>query len=473
MKYHKFLFILFLSVFTISGQFILIHFSLADTSLNGISEIFNDHHVQLGNENEEEDYVVLSGETLIKNEKELITTVARLADGAYLDVDLVPSVDDLWYQEKGLTLNESNPDGFIRLNTLLENGDYRTVQNIDKYNTLNSLNELTGCELYVFFNKKTDNSDKKPAPAGLICYRNVKTKAGEPPQKQIIVAYRGTEGRPSRYKNKECLMGFFGEDWCTNIKVFGQVPTNNTIEIPDGYMHPGFWNGYSKSKDHLLKSLREIAKEKNFKQNQDQEKVSLVFTGHSMGGALSTIATADALVSVHSADEIPAEASTETTLEWKEHKSWLDKNAIRMITFASPRVFDLKAVNYLLNTFEFNTENNGFRRFIRIWRKHDPVSIVLFRRVFGFKHLGYAYKLPPITSPLDSWPNWISRPTSAFVDAFSGNKNHSMTIFRKQVEEGSPGDLPPVAASFMETIKEYIPQSIKQCFDSIASFFRR
>jgi triacylglycerol lipase len=80
-------------------------------------------------------------------------------------------------------------------------------------------------------------------------------------EENVIVAFRGTEGKL--------------EDWITNIAV-------GFMDRAGGRVHQGFWNAMESIFADLVKVLNEFCT-----QNQ-----RIWLTGHSLGGALATLATA-------------------------------------------------------------------------------------------------------------------------------------------------------------------------------------
>jgi predicted lipase len=176
-------------------------------------------------------------------------------------------------------------------------------------------------------------------PAGIVTY-----KEDESGQGQITVAYHGTESYA---------------DLITDVQSWKQ---ENKILGLEGAIHGGFNELYMQNRESLI-ALIEAVCEAHGKEVKD---IKFLVTGHSLGGALSTIAAFDI-------------------------KNNIAKDArIDLITFCSPRVFDAKGAAH----FEKLMEN----RAIRIWRDNDIVPMVSPGTGFlgpftGFKHVGQAEKL--------------------------------------------------------------------------------
>lgn len=101
---------------------------------------------------------------------------------------------------------------------------------------------------------------------GFVCRRS---KSGESPY--IVVAFRGSEKKIS--------------DWLTNTKA-----TPDT-SVKDGKVHSGFYSRFNGVKQQVEKSIAE-AKQKYIDEKvvDSAEAIPVFFTGHSLGGALATVA---------------------------------------------------------------------------------------------------------------------------------------------------------------------------------------
>ena len=199
------------------------------------------------------------------------------------------------------------------------------------------------------------------APAGLVaCQRDPLSG-----KHRIVLSFHGTE----------CRADLLTDVWAR--KVSGQE-----INI-EGYVHGGFYTRYMQSREAMLAALQ------NLLQNHHgihADNFDLEVTGHSMGGALATIAAADI------------------------KRVFEDRvSELKLVTFNSPRVVDSRGAQDI----EGKLDGNAFR----IWRKKDPISMVSFGTTIvgwftGFKHVG------------------VSVPLEAVVDAYSLS-NHSLNAMKR------------------------------------------
>ncbi|PRP77468.1 hypothetical protein PROFUN_14323 [Planoprotostelium fungivorum] len=133
----------------------------------------------------------------------------------------------------------------------------------------------------------------------------------------------------------------FGDKHAIVLAFRGSLPTDLTnIETdlefgqhgvphidPSGYVHAGFWAAWSGLKDALRKELQALLsyyKESSLCNPSFPSRPEIYFTGHSLGGALATIAVAD----------LVAEGSLDR-----------EQTPLHLITFGSPRVGNRAFVN--------------------------------------------------------------------------------------------------------------------------------
>lgn len=100
---------------------------------------------------------------------------------------------------------------------------------------------------------------------GFVCIWNPPQDNDEGLKPYIVVAFRGSEKKI--------------EDWLTNADA---VPSD---EVSNGKVHKGFYEDFKGIEDQLIKTLNEIMGE------FEGEDIPVYFTGHSLGGAVATIAT--------------------------------------------------------------------------------------------------------------------------------------------------------------------------------------
>lgn len=188
---------------------------------------------------------------------------------------------------------------------------------------------------------KTSDSDQRPNESGILD----SLKSDDPGFIQVIGADKNTaQGALIEHKKYYCL-AFRGTnelaDWIDNINAF-------TVEELFGKFHRGFWNSVEDIWQPLYSRYQEL--------NQTNKR-PLFITGHSLGGAMATIATARL---VH-----------------------LDLPFTSVYTFGSPRSMGRDASRI------FNAECKS--RFFRFHNNNDIVTRVP-SRLMGYSHVGsYLY----------------------------------------------------------------------------------
>lgn len=176
-------------------------------------------------------------------------------------------------------------------------------------------------------------------PTGFVTYKEAPSGKA-----QITVAFHGTEN---------------GADILTDLKAFKKK--NDLLGIP-GYIHGGINDRYMQSRESIIDILEAVLAVHKKKASD----VEFLVTGHSLGGALATLAAADI-------------------------KANLAKGAcVELVTHCSPRVVDHKGAKYIEGLLD---------RAIRVWRGNDLVPMVslgsqfFFGFLTGFKHVGESVKL--------------------------------------------------------------------------------
>ena len=137
-------------------------------------------------------------------------------------------------------------------------------------------------------------------------------------------------------------------------------------------VHRGFLNRYLQ----LQKGMKDLLNEKInlYRRETGKEIKKIVVTGHSLGGALSTLAA----------------------LELQQ----LDKKTpVKLITFCSPRVLSFEAYDYVVkkNILQQSGENGA----VRIYRHGDVVASMPFGSM-GFKHFGEVFCITNAPSGFES-----------------------------------------------------------------------
>ncbi|WP_440618026.1 lipase family protein [Cysteiniphilum sp. 6C5] len=228
----------------------------------------------------------------------------------------------------------NNPEGFE------EDGIFASKVILDVGNKARA--ELK--EQFDEFLKFTYTVDQQQQPAGIVYYK----KGQDNQNDQILVAFHGTENV---------------SDIMTDLKA-SKIKATLHGSVNGSRVHNGFYQRYSQGRNDFLELLNQY-----IHQAQTRNKaVDILVTGHSLGGALASLAAID-LIGDIKVKNLEATAK------------------VKLITFNSPRVFDndsAEKVNEILG-------DNA----LRLWRKGDPVSAVPMGSL-GYKHVGKSLKMSQI-----------------------------------------------------------------------------
>lgn len=142
--------------------------------------------------------------------------------------------------------------------------------------------------------------------------------------------------------------------------------------LGDKCVHRGFLNRYLELQEEMKDLLNK--KIDLYKIETGKEIKKIVVTGHSLGGALSTLAAL-------------------------ELQQIYKKTPVKLITFCSPRVLSFEAYDYVVkkNILQQNGENGA----IRIYRHGDVVASIPFGSM-GFKHFGETFCITNAPSGFES-----------------------------------------------------------------------
>ena len=203
-------------------------------------------------------------------------------------------------------------------------------------------------------------------------------------EKKIIISFTGTEGKIA--------------DWVTDIKVFKET----WIEAnPMGEVHNGFYGALSSVWDELYEEII------NLRTNNQ----SIWITGHSLGGALATLAAA--------------------TLQLQAP----DVKVGGVYTFGQPRIANhkfSKNYNAVLKNVTFRCVNNN-----------DVVTRVP-PQIFGYSHIGKIKYFDAdgklfSDNDLSWWARFWDRLEGRYDNVFNltpdGISDHSMDIYQKLAEK--------------------------------------
>lgn len=144
-------------------------------------------------------------------------------------------------------------------------------------------------------------------------------------------------------------------------------------------VHRGFLNRYLQ----LQEGMKKLIREKVHDYSKDIKKI--VVTGHSLGGALSTLAALD----FQQDQKFIFEGSSKSK-----------KIPVNLITFCSPRVLSFEAYDYVMEhnkIFPQNGENSA----VRIYRHGDVVASIPLGSM-GYKHFGEVYCITNAPSGFES-----------------------------------------------------------------------
>ena len=180
-------------------------------------------------------------------------------------------------------------------------------------------------------------------------------------------------------------------DWLDNINAF------STKEL-FGEFHRGFWN----SVEDVWRPIN-----KKFRSLQKKNKRPLFITGHSLGGAMATIAAAKL---IH-----------------------VDKPFISVYTFGQPRALSRETAQV------FNVECKS--RFFRFHNNNDIVTRVP-ARLMGYSHVGnylYITEEKEIYREVGFWFKFLDQVDGAVKDVkekgFDGIKDHNINEYLSAIEK--------------------------------------
>lgn len=241
----------------------------------------------------------------------------------------------------------------------------------------------TACDYsnHVYMFKKSDRYEYNPETKKYIPLKETK-------ENKINQASKLDENSP--------YFGYFGDNFAGLVDIIPQGEEEGTLYIAfrgtyskdDAWIdsdfvkseceflggkcvHRGFLNRYLQ----LKKDMKDVIEEKIrcYKSKTKKDIKKIVITGHSLGGALSTLAALD----IQQNQEI-----------FSENKSKEKKIPVKLITFCSPRVFPFETYDYVVknNILPQSGENAA----IRIYRHGDVIASMPFSSM-GYKHFGKVF----------------------------------------------------------------------------------
>lgn len=222
----------------------------------------------------------------------------------------------------------------------------------------------------------------------------------------IVVAYHGTDCAADAWTDIKC---FFNPD---------------CVFLGNKKVHRGFHERYMQTRDDMKAKLTETIN-KSFPATADRSNLKIILTGHSLGGALSTLAALDLVQDAKLLGELG-----------------IRPDQIDLITFCSPRVLTLDAYEHV----KTNTKSPQKRLLdtaIRFWRDRDTVAAVPTGSM-GFKHFGQSWRLNKkpdnvgeIARKADPFSHHYMADIESDIDTFIANPD-SVMVERVDDGAGSP-----------------------------------
>lgn len=185
------------------------------------------------------------------------------------------------------------------------------------------------------------------------------------------------------FKNKKVLIAFHGTEDLNDILIdatFNQVSTQSLgFTNPDSKVHNGFLSRFLKLRNSLITSLDKIITDHGLSSIDDLD--AIYFSGHSLGGALATIASAYLNHHYHVMEHIKF-TSTDSDFDLVDfdRPEHFKKVPFRIISMGSPRVFNFEGAQ------EFD-ELFGEKSHLRFVAYPDIVPSVPMGSI-GYKHTG-------------------------------------------------------------------------------------
>ncbi len=284
--------------------------------------------------------------------------------------------DDVKFKNSTIRAVGKESTTFINRNKI-----YKKI-NIDENKTL--INQIkTACDYsnHVYMFEKSDRYEYNPETKKYIQLK-------ETNENKIYPESKVDESSP--------YFEYFGDDFAGSVDIIPQGKEEGTLYIAfrgtyskddawidsdfiksecdflgGKFVHRGFLNRYLQLKKDMKNLVEEKIKLYKNKTNKDIKKI--VITGHSLGGALSTLAALD------------LQQNQEIFLKNNPKEK---KIPVKLITFCSPRVLPFETYDYVVknNILPQSGENAA----IRIYRHGDVVASMPFGSM-GYKHFGETF----------------------------------------------------------------------------------
>ena len=289
--------------------------------------------------------------------------------------------------------------------------DSATFINMDMYKIYKKLNidknssfvkQLkTACDYsnHVYMFEKSDKYEYDPEEGG----RYIEINSEESNETE-----ENKSDQQSKVDESSPYFGYFGDNFAGSVDIIPEGDEEGTLYVTfrgtyskddaliDGdftklecnflggkCVHRGFLNRYLQLQEGMKDLIRK--KVKNYKEETNKDIKKIVVTGHSLGGALSTLASLD----FQQDQKFISEDSPKSK-----------KIPVKLITFCSPRVLSFEAYDYVMENnkiFPQDGENGA----VRIYRHGDVVASIPLGSM-GYKHFGEVYCITNAPSGFES-----------------------------------------------------------------------
>jgi predicted esterase len=240
-------------------------------------------------------------------------------------------------------------------------------------------------EPYVIIKGRTGAGNEADDMTCIVSERIVR---GQHPCHTIIIAFHGSTSQDTKAYAAGFLSfltyGFLGRpnDWAANFSSAAQM--TNDLNIPENvYFHGGYLNNYRSVHNTLLKAMKTLLLNQN---NSDITNKWIIFTGHSKGGGMATV------------------AGTILTHHLKSEEKFKNFN-FGILAFSSPRVFNGDDSRHWAQSTMGCFRTKASHNIIRISVNGDSVPLypIATKHLspFAYRHVGLVF--------LDTCENVLNR----------------------------------------------------------------
>lgn len=287
--------------------------------------------------------------------------------------------NDVEFKNNTIKAVEKDSSTFTNWNKI-----YRKININENLPLINQLKTACDYSNHVYMFEKSDRYEYNPATGKYTLLEKTNENSNN------------SNNQESRVDENSPYFGYFGDNFAGSVDIISQGEEEGTLYIAfrgtyskdDAWIdsdfnklgcdflggkcvHRGFLNRYLQLKKDMNALIEEKVRQYKDKTNKDIKKI--VVTGHSLGGALSTLAALDL---------------QQNQKIFLEDNSKEKKIPVKLITFCSPRVLSFEAYDYVIknNILPQSTENGA----IRIYRYGDVVASVPLGSM-GYKHFGEVF----------------------------------------------------------------------------------